>query len=244
MSNSSKIQILFEKDEKFVVENLFRSPDPLSPILKSIGFNYPMCWVMIHTKTKKLLKGWVDKKPGDIDIIVGNIVNDALSMDNLLAIEVKIRKISSKDKLISFSSGRGTTQATNLPKVGFNKVLLLHVLVRDPKEVPENAHPNWNIMVNTSFFNYYKACENQIVNFIKENDSSFGYAWIGLGQAHGRNYFERGGVSHRMPIKPPEISNHNDEEMAANRTELLDSINKALNNYRQGRYPCPVIINV
>lgn len=244
MNNSSKKQILFEKDEKFIIDILFKSPDPLSSILDRIGYDYPKCWVMIHTKTRNLVPRWGDQKPGDIDIIVGSIVDDELSLENLLAIEVKIRKITSQDKLNSFPSGRGTTQAAGLSKLGFNKVILLHVLLRDPKEVPEDAHPNWNIMVNTSFFDFYKACENQIVDFIKENDSYFGYAWIGLGQVHGRSYSESGGVSHRMAVNPPEITNHNDLEIAANRTELLASINMALSRYRQGRYPCPVIINV
>ncbi|TRB07473.1 hypothetical protein EXN61_10230 [Agrobacterium tumefaciens] len=75
-------------------------------------------------------------KPGDIDILVIPYQDNALILDQILAIEVKVVRAS------FFNQGRspnsmGMTQADGLLKMGFPYVAVAHLIVSD--ESPEHA---------------------------------------------------------------------------------------------------------
>lgn len=232
---SEKNELLYDKDEHFLVRESMTYPFPIESILNEIDINFPQCWVLIEFITKKLVPNFKHNIPGDIDIIVGKIIEGDFSFDYLLGIEAKLRKVRSNEELKDFPSGIGTTQSANMVELGFDRSLLIHYLVRETKEVPEGYAASWNPIINSEFSNGIKACKGLLQkNFVK-NRSPYGYAVMGWGQAYSYNWKECGGIQAHIMYEPP-LRPFKDKTNQ-NREILIHSIKEILGKYKVNKYP-------
>ncbi len=195
---------LYIEPEPVIVQELFKGPHVIDNLLIQLGIKYPYCWAVTNIESKDILPSW-SGEPGDIDIVTGNINFEEKNWDfsNLLAIQIKARRVTINDELKSFASGVGRGQSVGTLKMGFDRVFLLHILVRDPKIFGPEDHPNAPWLENSDFRKFEKANENLIVEYFNLNEQTFGYGWLAWGQVHGRNFWESGGSNYKILFKPP-----------------------------------------
>lgn len=219
---------LYSEKESFIVRKLLEGPHVIDNLLKQLEINFPYCWAITNIKSDNLLPDWGEKTPGDIDIIAGNIKikEETWDFDNLLAIQVKVRRVTLNDKLKSFACGIGKEQSIGTLEMGFDRVFLLHVLVRDPKEFGPEDHPNAPWILNSDFSEFEKANENLIIEYFKNNEQTFGYGWLAWGQVYGRNFWESGGSNYKILYNPPINRKINYE----NRRIIVEHLHEILNN--------------
>lgn len=198
---------LFQLKERPIVESLFKPPYPMQGILKSMKINYPYCWIVTNLDTKLLLPNWTLQTPGDIDIIAGNINNDKIDLSTIIAIQVKVRRIKLDGTLKKFATGVGRSQSENTALMGFDQVLLLHILVRDPKEYSAPEHQNASWINNSNFLQYIDVNVTLIKQyFLEKGKINFGYGWLGWGQVFGRKFGHAGGYSFKVVYPAPILS--------------------------------------
>lgn len=226
---------LYAEDEPFIVQKLLEGPYVIESLLKQLGIKSPNCWAITNIKSNDILPSWGNKVPGDIDIIAGNINIEEQTWDfeNMLAIQVKARRVTLDDELKSFASGIGRSQSIGTLKMGFERVLLLHVLVRDPKEFGPEDHPNAPWIINSDFSKFEKANENLIIEYSKNNDITFGYGWLAWGQVYGKNYWESGGSNFKILHYPPINRKMNFD----NRKMIVEHLNEILSNSNKRMLP-------
>jgi hypothetical protein len=124
---------LYDLEEPELVEKLALSrSSPLKSILEKLGIDYPRCWLALNVPKERLIRDWKYDKPGDVDIISGNIIENRCSFDYVVAAQVKVRKVKAPDELRYFPSGTGTRQSYYMALMGFDKTLFLHLIVREP----------------------------------------------------------------------------------------------------------------
>src|SRR5918911_3094854 len=135
---------LYDLDEPKLVEKLaLTRSSPLKSILEKLGIDYPRCWLALNVPKERLIRNWKYDKPGDVDIISGNIIENRCCFDFVAAVQVKVRKVKAPDELRYFPSGTGTRQSYYTALMGFDKTLLLHLIVREPKPVPAGYAASW-----------------------------------------------------------------------------------------------------
>lgn len=218
---SRSFERLCELAEAQLVEAALEPPHPLAAVLQGIGVPYPACWIALEIPTRELVPDWPHPKPGDIDMIVGILRNNRPLFDELTAIQVKVRKIGAGEDIRGFPSGRGTTQAHWTARMGFDRTLLLHFLVREPGPVPPGFAPSWNPITNSEFINAAKACSGAIRERLARDRELFGYGWLGWGQAFGESWRVCGGFGSEIlaPLPPRPTADH--PETRAARRSLL-----------------------
>ena len=184
-----------------------------------------------------MIKNWNNNKPGDIDIVAGNISNNKFLFNDIFAIQVKLRKTTANDDLKPFPSGRGTKQTYYTSLMGFDKTLLLHCFTREPKLTPPEYADSWNPIVNTDFFRAIKASKGILNEYLTKNRNLFGYAILGWGQAYGYNWNECGGFSEELIYPPPHRPLSGSIDISDNRSKVEQSVRDILNNYKINKYP-------
>lgn len=228
---------LYNYDEHFIVREILKAPYPIAPLLQSIGITFPQCWLLVEMKTSQLIKNWKYTKPGDIDIIVGNISNNKFLFDHIYAIQVKLRKTISEDKLKPFPSGRGSAQTSKTALMGFDKTLLLHCFTRESKPTTSDYADSWNPIINTDFFRAIKASKEIINKEFAGKRSSYGFAVLGWGQAHGSEWNECGGFSDELIHEPPFKPLSQSLDVSDCRYKIEESIRELLANRKIEKYP-------
>ncbi|MCC6866960.1 MAG: hypothetical protein IT280_12470 [Ignavibacteria bacterium] len=224
-------------DEHFITREILKAPYPISSLLQSIGITFPQCWLLIEIKTNQLIKNWKYTKPGDIDIIAGNISNNKFLFNNIYAIQVKLRKTSAEDKLKSFPSGRGAEQTFKTALMGFDKTLLLHCFTRESKSTTADYADSWNPIINTDFFRAIKASKAILNKELTEKRSLYGFAVLGWGQAYGCEWNECGGFSDELIYEPPFKPLSQSLDVSDHRYEIEESIRELLANRKIEKYP-------
>ncbi len=159
---NEQVDRLYDLKEAELVEKALTYPAPLEPLLQKLGIDYPCCWIALNVPKEKLMLDWKYDKPGDVDLIVGNIKGGRISVEYIVGMQVKIRKVKASDELRSFPSGTGTDQSYYTALMGFDRTMLLHFIIREPQHVPEGFAPSWNPIVNSDFMNAAKACTGVI----------------------------------------------------------------------------------
>src|SRR4051812_45160078 len=91
-------------------------------------------WCLVRTLRRSLFPSAPEGQPGDFDVIIGEAKGKLISLERLALVECKLGKVRSTDAAPKYASGRGTNQVANAVALGFDQVLLLHFLVRDPNE--------------------------------------------------------------------------------------------------------------
>lgn len=248
---------LYRIDETKLVEAAVASSlKPLGDIFLRLGVVVNDCWIATNVPTlgligddmaRRLLDKFCAESPklaGDIDLIVGDLRGDDFSFDRLIAFLVKIRKMDAADRLSHFSSGEGTRQSYFTALMGFDRTLLLHVFVREPKPVSEGFAPSWNPINNSQFARMMRASYGALrKRFDRE---SYGYGWLGWGQAFGREPDECGAVTSDVIAAPPVRPKSDDPEVRAARGAMKESLVRLLSTElkrRGGLTGRPFVLN-
>lgn len=223
---NDQVDQLYDLRESELIEKALSPPVPLALFLQQLGVNYPYCWLALEVDTKRLIKDWNHDKPGDVDLVAGNIKEDCISLDYIVGIQVKLRKVKAPNELRSFPSGTGTEQAHYTALMGFDKTMLLHFIIREPQPVPKGFAPSWNSIVNSNFINAAKACKGAINDRLEKERELFGYGWIGWGQAYGEKWQVCGGFSDEIILDPPLRPRKDNSDVR----KAKESLNQSLNN--------------
>jgi hypothetical protein len=241
-------ETLFEINESKLVEKAVESSrKPLADIFSHLEIDTNDCWVATNIPTPNLIPDNITQKllqkvggdspkiAGDIDLIVGDIKDNDLSFDRLIAFQVKIRRMDANEKLSHFSSGEGTGQAFFTALMGFDRTVLLHIFVREPKPVTGGFAASWNPITNSEFARMMRASYGAIKNRLKRE--SYGYGWLGWGQAFGREADETGGIASDIIVVPPLRPKMYDADVCVAREELTKSLINLLSGElkRKGR---------
>jgi len=157
-------------------------------------------------------------------LIFGNFEDDnkTLNFDNLFAIQIKIRKVKENNELQYFSSGEGTTQAYGTAKLGFDRTLLLHVLVREPKPLIDGNSPLWSVLDNADFFHH----ANRIIGAVKNklDKELYGYGWLTWGQSANRNWQLSGTLKLEIYTEAPFQPWKHQVEIELKRKRLIENL--------------------
>lgn len=141
----------------------------------------------------------LDNVTGDIDLIAGNFYEDQKTPDfeNIIAIQIKKRVITSDGELKQASSRGGSQQSHQTALMGFDKTYLLHLLIKDPAARQSGHAPMWNNFSNTIDDIHIKRCINERKD--KLEFSLFGYVVIAWSQSSENNWKMSGN------IRPPKV---------------------------------------
>lgn len=226
---------LYRVDESELVETAVSSSlKPLNDIFIRLGIEANNCWIATNVPTQRLIDddlvrkllgkvgGESPKMAGDIDLIVGDLKEDDFSFDRLIAFQVKIRKMDAAERLSHFSSGEGTRQSYFTALMGFDRTVLLHVFVREPRPVTGGFAPSWNPINNSQFARMMRASYGAIKR--RFDRESYGYSWLGWGQAFGREPDECGAISSDVIVPPPFRPKMDDPEVRTAREAMRESL--------------------
>lgn len=179
---------LIEMNEDRAVDTFLAVPSAAHILSRQFGFIGERIWCLVRAPRRVLVPSSPDGKPGDFDLIVGRIVDDWVDVSTLGLVEFKIAKTSSSPHettaaVPKYASGRGTKQVETACDLGFDYVLLAHLLVRDPNALWDGT---WADAANAANFRrdterVYGALEQ------REPDPGYGVVVIGWGQAAGAN---------------------------------------------------------
>ncbi len=140
-------------------------------------------WFLVETLRQRLLPSVPLGKPGDFDLIVGKTRGGYIAFDELGEIEFKIRKTDAngvaKDARLGIDQGRGAAEC------GFDRTVLVHLLVREPGPAPENVAGWYDLVHNAS---ESRRALNGNVALMRDKCREvepFGYAAVSLGQGIG-----------------------------------------------------------
>ena len=227
---NDQVDQLYDLWELELIEKALSQPVSLAQFLQILEVNYPHCWLALDVDTKRLIKDWKHDKPGDgVDLVAGNIKEGHISLDYIVGIQVKLRKVKAPNELRSFPSGTGTEQAHYTALMGFDKTMLLHFITRESQTVPEGCAPGWNPIVNSYFINAAKACKGAIKERLEKKRELFGYGWIGWGQAYGEKWQVCGGFSDEIISDPPLRPRKDNSDVRKARESLNQSLKNLLN---------------
>lgn len=226
---------LFEINEPKLVEKAVESSlKPLNDIFTQLKIDTNNCWIATNIPMLKLIENNLAQKllekvggdspkiAGDIDLIVGDIKENDMSFERLIAFQVKIRRMDDTDRLSHFSSGEGTGQSYFTALMGFDRTVLLHIFVREPKPVTGDFAPSWNPINNSEFVRMMRASYGAIKKRLERE--SYGYGWLGWGQAFGREPEECGGIASDIIVAPPFRPKMHDVDVCIARMALTKSL--------------------
>lgn len=256
VSGPARNNLYSAKESALVEMAVSSSVKPLADIFVRMGIDYSNCWIVTNILTQRLIEndlmqrllgkvgGESPKMAGDIDLIVGDLKEDDFSFERLAAFQVKIRKMDAAEKLSHFSSGEGTRQAYFTALMGFDRTMLLHIFVREPKPVSEGFAPSWNPINNSQFARMMRASYGAIKNRFERE--SYGYGWLGWGQAFGRDPDECGGITSDVIVTPPFRPKMDDADVSVAREKIAASLVRLLSGElkrRSGLLNHPFILN-
>lgn len=105
---------------------------PLAPVFELLGVPWPWCWFALEVQRHEvgLRHAALPTQPGDFDMLLGKRGQDGSpDFGWIAAVEVKRIIVRPDDKMRGGSYG--TTQAAGLTEFGFDRALLLHLVVRE-----------------------------------------------------------------------------------------------------------------
>jgi hypothetical protein len=218
---------LFDLGESEIVEQILANPLLCHRLLEPLGAQYPHCWMVSEILTRDAAGSWPNPLPGDLDIVCGGIIGGRADFDLISCVQVKIRKVKTFDQTGQFASGSGTKQSYWTARMGFDRTLLLHCIVRIPQPLPAGYAPGWSTIVNADFERAAGACFGTIREKFKRDRELYGYGWIGWGHAFGSNWNTCGSLAVDLVYPPPfrpldsAEGRQTREEMAASFRDLI-----------------------
>jgi len=233
-----KLVDLFESE---ITKELIQKNEFLKSFLPQIGIKYPNCWIGVELSKNLIYPDWKATKPGDVDLVIGNLKDDKFTFcfENVVGIQIKIRKVTDENELRSFPTGRGTKQSHLTAEMGFDKTVLLHILIKEPEKPPAGFSVTWNTLSNANFFHHAHRCIGAVRKRV-ENDI-FGYGWIGWGQGFGDTWKRSGILKIGMIKSPPEKPYLERSELNENRKILLQNLREAFKKIDKSNKNRPLI---
>jgi hypothetical protein len=220
---ASAEQRLFDLSESQLIEQVVGNPMLMARLLEHFGIEYPNCWIITELLTRSASSSWSHSKPGDLDIVCGKMLNGHPDFDSLCCAQVKIRKVKTLDETGSFASGAGTEQSHWTAKMGFDRTILWHWIVREPQQLPEGYAASWNSIINADFERAAKSCYGTIRQKFETDRELYGFGWIGWGQAYGKGWETCGGFATDLVYTPPHRPALDSDEARKTRAEMIES---------------------
>jgi hypothetical protein len=170
----------------------------LATIFRSVGIPYPNCWIGIRIKSDFIKKQLPLKKlndipskyriPGNFDIIGGSLV-DEMPSDYIVGFEVKrFRYIAGN---LKDPDSFGTSQAKGYSLFGFNKVMLCHIVVAQPLNLPN--YNDW-FLNNSIVLDGMEKLQKRKIGINDETFFGCGYSILGWAQVSHKDPHEAGGL--------------------------------------------------
>ena len=232
---------LLDLTESQLIEQVVTNPMLMSRLLEHFEIEYPNCWIVTEILTRTASASWPYPKPGDLDIVCGRMKDGVPDFDSLCCAQVKIRKVKALDETGDFASGAGTEQSHWTAKMGFDRTLLLHWIVRVPQPLPEGYAQNWNAISNADFERASQKLLRHDPTEIREGRELYGFGWLGWGQAYGQRWDVCGGFSVDLVCPPPHRPVLDSDEAKKTRAEMIDSLGSVVSAAAIGR-GLPVVI--
>jgi hypothetical protein len=180
-----------------VEEDLLRHaldlPSAREFILTQLGLDPHASWCLLSEHRHRLLPANRQGKPGDFDLIAGPIRDGLVRFETLVEVEVKVRRVDVDGEPRSAPSGMGTKQARGAAELGFDRVLLLHVLVGAGRPTRGTETPSWAPVANALALESGMRANAGCV--AASADDPFGYAILGWAQVPGTDPFLTGGIT-------------------------------------------------
>lgn len=236
-------ETLFTEIESTITQELVTNSHFLERFLPMLGVQYPNCWIGVELRKELIYPNWKENKPGDIDLVIGNFKDDnsTFCFENIVGVQIKVRRVTNENDLKNFSSGRGTKQTHLTSEMGFDKTLLLHILIKQPEEKPQYFSDMWNILINANFFHYFHKCFGEIRKRIK-NDI-FGYGLVAWGQSNVDTWKKSGILKIKMIKEPPEKPYKERSELSEHRKILLNNLKPVLKKAHEISKERPLIFH-
>ena len=135
---------LFDLDEHAITDRALEHEGIVGFILEQLDLRRREAWCLIRTNRERFLPSTLqDHAPGGFDLIFGRSKDGLIQFDYLAEVEVKVRKVEADGSPKSFASGLGTSQARKVCDLGFDRVLHLHFLVREGRDLFPDSAPSW-----------------------------------------------------------------------------------------------------
>lgn len=181
-ADPSNRQLRAETEDR-IVDAALDIPGMVLSIAEHLTLRMPV-WCLLRTPRRTLFPSVPDGQPGDFDVIMGEIVDGRfIGLERLALIECKLGKVRSADAMPKYASGRGTTQVRGALDLGFDQILLLHFLVRDPTERTANQAPWADSADSAKFARQMERVDGVLTR--EDEDGPYGSMIIGWGHIAG-----------------------------------------------------------
>jgi hypothetical protein len=97
-------------------------------ICEALNLRAP-AWMLVGVQRVRTFPNDALGKPGDFDVIVGELHEGKPCFERICLIEIKRSPVGSNGRPKNRPSGSGTTQARGGAKLGFDRVLLVHMVL-------------------------------------------------------------------------------------------------------------------
>jgi hypothetical protein len=208
--------------EDQIVDMALDVPGMVLRIAEELEMRMPV-WCLIRTLRRSLFPSTPEGQPGDFDVIIGEAKGRLISLERLALVECKLGKVRSTDAAPKYASGRGTNQVANAVTLGFDQVLLLHFLVRDPVERSLNQAAWADAADNAKFTRQMERVDGALA--ADDDDPPYGAMIIGWGHINGVNPALAGAFSPVPLRKAPMLSRDRARER---RAELKQNLRRLL----------------
>ena len=223
-------------DEDELVDLALDSPEIRRFILSELHLDPSASWCLIAEKRCLLLPDDTERVPGDFDIIAGPLRDGLVAFDTLAEVEVKRRRVDAAGRPASTPSGTGTTQARGAARVGFDRVLLLHVLPNHVRPLPPGAAPSWASVQSGECFEAIEATSRMTEERLGPTPPC-GYALVGWGTPESTDPLRTGSLTPAPAIPAPFRPLSHDARVIANRERLEAALRRRFGGDRRPGAP-------
>jgi hypothetical protein len=196
---------LADLDEAQVVARAFQYSHLRERVLAWLGLDHRTSWCIIGVLRQHVSRALPEGKPGDFDILAGRLIRQSsgidFAFDYLAEAEVKRRLVSESGEAARMNE-RGTRQAYGAAELGFDRTLLLHLLVGEERDRPPQFAPSWDSVINADF----GRAANMTAGLMKrviESEPPFGYGILGWGQLRSTDPGVSCGICPVLLREPP-----------------------------------------
>ena len=227
---------LYDRYEDIAADTLTGNTAGWRYLCEIAGIEYGRAWGVLRIQRDDL-PGLppAPRKPGDFDLIMGTTSqNGRVLYEDLTCFEFKLRKVHTDGEPLSMSQDPGVSQVRGAVELGFDRVILAHILVGEGCLHPDQHSPQWNSIANLEFERVMRGCA-ELVRRAEEkrgNSGPYGYALLGLGQIPKTDVRRTGAISCVVARLAPYRPLDDDLRVRQNRTALKDALRRCIGETR------------